>query len=245
MNVLEKHLIQLRRQYLEQYEEKEGDVEGQIVIAAYHVVEVLAALSRTLDRNDRYGGLIDQRLAHFHEGSERAKDFLDCLINATFSIYNNLNTLSHQCTEGNAEASDLIRTVDEQVHFGIDACKPAGRPAAALRACFPLLSLITIVMDPHRAMTGAIRKVEQRFAAGAEAASSDWEQLLNALYRIVEMMQILALLASPELGDQINPIASRFKAEDQARGLRLKLRNGFCRFFELGHLLATQADGII
>jgi hypothetical protein len=236
------YLMQLWREYLEQYADKEGDVEGQTIAAAYRAVEVLTALSRTLDKDGRYAKLIEQRISYFGQGRERAEDFVDCLINATFSIYNNLNTLSHQLTEGNAEASALIQTVDEQVHRSVDSEASVARPAAALRASFPLLGLITIAWDQRRAMTGAIRRVEQRFAAGIQAASSDWEHVLNALYRVVEMMQILALLTGPDLQDQVNQIASRFKEEDQARELRLKLRNGFCRLFELGHLLATQVD---
>lgn len=236
--------MQLWREYLEQYADKEGDVESQIIIAAYHAVQVLTAFSRTLDRDNRYKELIDQRISYFHEGSRRTGDFADCLINATFSIYNSLNTLSHQLTEGNAEASALIRKVDEQVHGSVESVDPAFRSAAALRACFPLLGLITIALDPDQSMVGAIRHVERRFAAGTQKASSSWEQILNALYRMVEMVQIFALLGDPELKDQINQIASRFKEEDQPRELLLKLRNGFCRLFELVHLMATQVDAL-
>jgi hypothetical protein len=114
-----------------------------------------------------------------------------------------------------------------------------------LRACFPLLGLITIALDQDQVMTYAIKEIEQRFAAGANAASSDWEHLLNALYRVVEMMQIFALLTDPDLRDQINQIAARFKEEDQVTELRLKLRNGFCRLFELGHLLVTHVDAMV
>jgi hypothetical protein len=239
------YLMQLWREYLEQYADKEGSIEDQIIVASYHAVEVLAALSKTLDRKDRYKQLIDQRISFFREGSRQATIFADCLINATFSIYNSLNTLSHQLTEGNAEAAALIQKVDDQVHLSVNSSEPAARPAAALRASFPLLSLITIALDQHEEMTGAIRHVEQRFAAGAKAASSDWDQLLNALYRIVEMTQIFALLTDSELKNQVDQIASRFKEEDQSRELHLKLRNGFCRLFELGHLLATQVDAMI
>ncbi len=66
--------------------------------------------------------------------------------------------------------------------------------------------------------------------------------MLNALYRVVEMMQILALLTAPELSDRIDSIASRFREEDRSKELKLKLRNGFCRLFELAHLLATQTE---
>ena len=239
------YLMQLWRQYLEQYADSEGNVERQIIVAAYHAVEVLTAFSRTLDRDNRYKELIDQRFSLFQEGSVRAEDFANCLINATFSIYNSLNTLSHQLTEGNEESSALIRKVDEQVHLNVNSNAAAARPAAALRACFPLLSLITIAFDQQEEMTDAIRHVEQRFAAGSKAASSDWEQLLNALYRIVEMVQIFALLTDFDLKNQIDQIASRFKEEDQVKGLHLKLRNGFCRFFELSHLMATQVDAMV
>ncbi len=236
--------MQLWREYLEQCADKEGDIEGQTIAAAYSAVEVLASLSRTLDKNGRYAELIDQRISNFREGSKRAADFIDCLINATFSIYNNLNTISHQLTEGNADASALIQQVDEQVHLNIDSGTSVARPAAALRACFMLLGLTAIALDQRQEMTGAIRQVEQRFAAGSKAASSDWENLLNALYRMVEMMQISTLLTDNDLRDQINQIAARFKEEDQARELRLKLRNGFCRLFELGHLLTTHVDAM-
>lgn len=237
--------MQLWRDYLEQYADKEDDVEGQIVVAGYHAVEVLSALSRTLDGEDRYKKLIDQRLSYFREGAERAADFRDSLINATFSIYNSLNTLGHQFTEGNPESATLIGKVDEQVHLSVKSGEPIRRSAAALRACFPLLGLITIALDQDQVMTYAIKEIEQRFAAGANAASSDWEHLLNALYRVVEMMQIFALLTDPDLRDQINQIAARFKEEDQVTELRPKLRNGFCRLFELGHLLVTHVDAMV
>ncbi|MGD0099053.1 MAG: hypothetical protein ABSC60_01755 [Acidobacteriota bacterium] len=238
-------LMQLWRDYLEQYADKEGDVDGQTVVAAYSAVEVFAALSRTLDRTDRYRSLIDQRLSVFHEGVRHASDFRDCLINATFSIYNNLNTLSHQFTEGNADASTLIGGIDEQVRISAESAEPVQRSAAALRACFPLLSLISIALDQDRRMTAVVRQLEQRFAAGANAASSDWEHLLNALYRVVEMIQVFALLTDSDLKDQINQIATRFTEENQVKELPLKLRNGFCRLFELGHLLTTHVDALV
>jgi hypothetical protein len=114
-----------------------------------------------------------------------------------------------------------------------------------MRACFPLLALVTIALDQSQEMTDAIRQVEQRFASAAKAATTSWVQLINALYRLVEMAQILALLSDADLRDQINQIASRFKEEDQSKELKLKLRNGFCRFFELSHLLITHIDAMI
>jgi len=239
------HLMQLWRAYLEQYADSEGDVEGQIVVGAYFAVELFVALSRTLDKNARYKGTIDQHLSLFNEGKKRAADFPDHLQNATFSLYNSLNTLAHQFTEENNQASALIGRVDEQVHLSTESGSQVERSAAALRACFPLLSLLSITLDEDGLMTGAIRQIEQRFAAGAAAASSGWEHVLNALYRIVEMVQIFALLTDAELKDQINQIASRFKDEDQSKELSLKLRNGFCRLFELGHLLVTDVDAML
>jgi hypothetical protein len=238
-------LMQLWRDYLEQYADKEGDVEGQIIVAAYHAVEIFSALSRTLDRENRYKELIDQRFASFQEGTRRSADFRDSLINATFSFYNSLNTLAHQFTEGNAEASRLIAKVDEQVHLGTETGQPVEQSAAALRACFPLLSLLTIALDQDQVMTQAIRQIELRFSAGAYAASSDWGHLINALYRVVEMIQVFSLLTDPDLRDQINQIATRFKEEDQVNDVRLKLRNGFCRLFELGHLLTIHVDAML
>jgi hypothetical protein len=239
------YLMRLWREYLEQYADKEGDIKGQSITAAYYTVEILTSLSRTLDKTDRYKELIDQRISLFREGGRQADNFLDCMINATFSIYNSLNTLSHQFTEGNAEAADLIRKVDEQVHRNAKVGDPVERSAAALRAAFPLLGLVSIALDSDQAMIQVIRQVEQKFAAGTRVSSSSWERLLNALYRMVEMMQIFALLTDPDLKDQINQIATRFQEEDHAKDPQLKLRNGFCRFFELGHILANQVDAMI
>ena len=237
--------MQLWREYLEQYADKEGNVEGQTIIAAYHSVEIFAALSKKLDGENRYKQLLDQRISYFHEGMGRASNFPDRLLNSTFSIYNMLNTLSHQFTEGNAEAAALIVKVDEQAHLNTKTGGPVEQSAAALRACFPLLSLITIALDQDQVMTHTIRQIEQRFAAGANAAVSEWEHLVNSLYRVVEMIQLFALLTDPDLRDQINQIATRFTEEDRTREMTLKLRNGFCRLFELGHLLVTHVDEMI
>jgi hypothetical protein len=239
------YLMSLWRDYLERYADQEGDAESQSITGAYYSVEVLTAFSRTLDRNDRYKELIDQRYSIFREGSKQAESFPDCLLNATFSIYNCLNTLSHQLTEGNESAVSLIHKVDEQVRRGAESGMQLDRSSAALRASFALISLIAITVNQSPPVTRSIQQVEQRFASAAKAAVSDWDRLLNPLYRIVEMMQILALLSDPELADQINQIASRFKEEDQEKGIPQKTRNGFCRLFELAHLMITRVDSIV
>ena len=73
-------------------------------------------------------------------------------------------------------------------------------------------------------------------------AATSQEQLLNALYRLVEMMQIFVTVSDPELVGHVRPIAARFQEEDRHADLLSKLRNGFCRLFELGHMLASQLD---
>jgi hypothetical protein len=238
-------LMQLWRDYLERYADKEGDVEAQIIVAAYQTVHVLTALSRILDKDERYRQLIDQRALVFKEAGKQARIYSDCLLNAAFSIYNALNTLCHQLTEGNDQAALLIRNIDDLVHESVDSNEALARPAAAMRACFPLIALITIASDEHQLMTAAIRHVEQRYAAAAQNAKSDLDHLFNALYRLVEMFQIFALLTDAELKDQIDQIASLFQEEDHTKDLQLKLRNGFCRLFELSHLLASQVDTLI
>ncbi len=171
--------MRLWRDYLEQYADKEGDVEGQTVVAAYSAVEVLTCFSRMLDKKDRYRDIIDQRIALFHEGSLHCDNFLDCLINATFSIYNSLNTISHQLTEGNTEAAALIRNVDEQVHQNAKSEDPLERSAAALRASFPLLGLVTIALDHDQAMIQVIRQVEQRFVRRRQGCFFGWRAFIK------------------------------------------------------------------
>jgi hypothetical protein len=239
------HLMTLWRDYLELYADKEGNAESQSIVGAYKTVEVLEELSRMLDTEDRYKQLIDQRSSLFEEASKQAESFSDCLLNACFAIYNNLNTLSHQFTENSDSAAGLIRKVDEQVRSNVESGEAIDRSAAALRASFALISMIGITLDQDQSMTRSIRQVEQRFSSGAGASTSSLDHLANALYRIVEMMQILALLTEPDLRDQINQIASRFQEEDQEKNLTLKLRNGFCRLFEFAHLMITQVDSML
>ena len=119
------------------------------------------------------------------------------------------------------------------------------KSAAALRASFPLLSMMTLIVDYGSSITPAIRQVERRFAAGDSHAALAWEQSLNALYRSVEMMQLLVVLSDNELRGQVDQIAQRFQEEDHPADLRLKMRNGFCRLFELAHLLTTHLDEIL
>lgn len=239
------YLMNLWRRYLEQYADLDGNIEGQIIVGANSTVEILTALSRTLDGGDRYKDLIDQRIDIYHEGNQRAETFEDRLLNATFSIYNSLNTLSHQFAERNAQALGMIRSVDEQAQLSIKNGTQLDKSAAAMRACFALVGLMTIALDEQQAMTPAIRQLEKRFADGAQAAVTDGDHLLNALYRVVEMMQLFALLTDPVLKDQIAQIASRFQEEDRSREIPVKIRNGFCRFFELGHLLITHVDAVV
>jgi hypothetical protein len=238
------YLMQLWRQYLEQYAENEENLEAQIITGSYHAAEVFGSLSLTLDRDGSDRELIDERRGFFRQGSEQAVEFQDCLVNATFSLYNHLNTLSHQFVRGNAEAENLILEIDKQVQLHTQPAKQIVRAAAALAAAFPLLSIITMVLDQEGAFTPAIRNIEQRFAAGTRRASSEWEGLLNALYRLVEMMQVFAVLTDAELRNQVEQIAGRFKEEDKV-DLHHRLRNGFCRLFELGHLVTTHLDGIL
>lgn len=237
--------MDLWRRYLEQYAELEGSPEEQIVVGSYHTAEALGFLSGALDRDRRYRELIDRRMALFAEGSRVATLFADRLLTATFTIYNHVNTLCHELTDGIAEARKLVGEIDERVRAVVEQADPIERSAAAMRAVFPLLCLMTMVLNRGGAATAAIRTIEERFAKGAERATSSWEQLLNALYRAVEIMQVLVSLSEPELKDQVSEIALRFEEEDRTRNLKLKLRNGFCRLFELSHLLANQVDEML
>jgi len=63
------YLMQLWRDYLEQYAESEGDVNRQIIIGSYHAVEVFASLSMTFDREGRYRELIDRGLGISTKGN--------------------------------------------------------------------------------------------------------------------------------------------------------------------------------
>ncbi len=237
--------MSLWRRYLEQYAEKEGRINDQILVGAYNAAEIFGFLAQTLDCEGRYSAIIDERIAYFCEGSRRAGDFEASMVNASFSLYNHLSTLSQQFSAGNSEALELIRQVGEQIQLKTQSGGTIERSSGALRASFPLLSLMTVVLDQRQAMTHVIRQVEQRFAAADLQTTTDWERLLNSLYRLVEMMQIFASLSDEELRDQVQQIAARFEEEDQTPDLRLKLRNGFCRLFELGHLLATHLDATL
>jgi hypothetical protein len=74
---LGQYLRRLRREYVDQYSGKEGDVESQAIVAAYHTVKALTAFSRILDGQERYRGLIDQRIFLFNEGSRKAGCYSD------------------------------------------------------------------------------------------------------------------------------------------------------------------------
>jgi len=237
--------MDLWRRYLEQYAEHEGQVEDQIIVASCHTVEVFCSLSKILDRDDKVRELVDQRLEVFQENSSDAEIFEDRLLCATLALYTQLHTLGLQYTVGNDEAGALIRQIDRHVQRQSGSGAPVESSAVALKAAFPLLSLMTLVLDPAGKITETIRQVEQRFAAGSSHAASEREQLVNALYRMVEMMQLLVVLSDGDLKNQVNQIASRFQEEDQPVDFGLKLRNGFCRLFELGHLLTTHLDEVL
>jgi hypothetical protein len=237
--------MQLWRRYLEEYAESDGDPGQQVVVGAYHADELLGFLSRMLDRDDKYRETIDQRIGLFEDGRKRAKAFEDHLENASFSLYNHLNTLSRQFASGNLEAGELLQQIDEQVHLKTRPADQIERSAAALNSAFPLVSLMTLVLNQGATTAAAIRQVEQRFVAGTNSARTGMERLVNALYRIVEMTQVLVSLSDSALKEQVRQIAAHFQEEDREPDLTLKLRNGFCRFFELGHLLVTHLDEVL
>ena len=238
-------LMQMWREYLEQYAEHEGNLEKQIIVGCYHAADVFGVLSDILDREGRNRALIEERARIFREGRNRANHFEDCLLTAAFCLYNHMNTLCVQFTSGSPDADRLMQQIDAQVHIRTQEGPQQNRSAIALQAAFPLLSLMVLALAPGEAMMAAIRQVEQRFTGGASKATSDAEKTVNALYRMVEMLQILVVLSDAELRDQVEQIATRFKEEDETPNIDLKLRNGFCRLFELGHLLSTHLDAVL
>ncbi len=238
------YLMELWRRYLEQYADHEGSVEEQVVVASYHAAEVLGQLASILDRKGKYAQLIKQRTGFFRQGSEQAELFGDCLVTGTFTIYNHLNTLAHEFLTGNTAGEDLIREVDRQVHARVEVAGQVERSAVALNAAFPLLSLVTISLDPEGTATDAIRQVERRFIGAAAQTKCAHDRLINGLYRLVEMMQLFVALSDSALHRRAMQIATRFEEEDQTRDPLLKLRNGFCRLFELTHLVTTHLSGV-
>lgn len=239
------YLMHLWRQYLEQYAAQDGNIEDQIVVASYHAAEIFGFFSMTLDKEGRFAHLIENRIRYFHDGSKKAEVFGDHLINAAFAIYNHLSTLATQFARDNTDSLELIREVNRRVQEQVQAAGQLESTSAAIRSSFPLLSLMTLILDSTDSVTPAIRKVEQRFTAGAARAGSEWDQLLNGLYRLVEMMQLFVVLSDAELRGQVDQIATQFEEEDRAPDLRSKIRNGFCRLFELGHLLTTHLDEVL
>ncbi len=238
-------LMEMWRQYLEQFADREGDLDAQIVVAAYSAADVLGLLSKTLDKEEKERALIEQQINFFREASRSAKAFDDCLETASFTVYNHLSTVCRRFASGNAESERLIQQIDEQVQLRTKGLERIDRAAAALRAVFPMLGLMTLVLDQDGSLTQVIRQIEQRFANGSSRASSSWEHLLNGLYRTVEMMQLFVLLTDSELRDQVQQIATQFEEDDQTPEMKLKLRNGFCRLFELGHLVTLHLDEIL
>jgi len=239
------YLMQLWRQYLEDYAASEENVERQIIGAAYRSAEILGFLAARLDRDGRQRDEIAQRTGIFKEAAGRAENLEDCLITATFSLYNFFNSLGHQFASGNPEAEKLIGDIDQQVRTRTGDAGQVERAAAALEAAFPLLSIMALALDPVGEMTDSVRQVERRFAESSARVASPSERLVNALYRIVEMMQLFAVLSDADLRGQVEQIASRFEEDDQAPELKYKLRNGFCRLFELSHLATTQLDEVL
>jgi len=238
-------LLRLWRQYLQDYAEAEGNLEQQIIDGAYRSAEVLAVLSRKMDRNGRWAGVINQRNGYFEEGGRRAQVFEDRLITATFTLYNHFNTLAHEFTEENVEAGNLISQIDAGVQERMEGAAPVERCAAAMEASFPLLVLMTLALDPMEEMTGAVRELEVRFSSSLGRTSSPSERLVNALYRVVEILQLFTVASESELRDPAGEIAARFQEEDRSPELGHKLRNGFCRLFELSHLAATQLNNVL
>ena len=237
------YLTIMWRRYLQDYAQGNGSAEKQIVVGAYYAVEIFASLAMTLDRDGQYRDLLEQRIESFREGAKFANSFEDCVLNAVFALYNHLNTLSHKFTDVDPNAGELARQIDYQVKDTTQSGDAIERAAVALRACFPLLSLITLLKDQSFSMTRAIRTLQKRFIALDTRATTSREKLLNALYRVVEMMQIFVSVSDPALSDGVQTIATRFQEEDIQADLLSKLRNGFCRLFELGHLLASQLEG--
>jgi len=237
--------MELWRRYLEQLAESEGDAERQIIIGSYHAAEIFGFLSLSLDRSQKHRDLILARLEHFRAGSLRANEFEDCLVTATFTLYNHMNTLCHQFSAGNAQAEGLIHRIDEQVHERVREADQMERSASAMQAAFPLLSLMTLMLGEGTSAAPLIRQVEERFGAASARAGTAAERLLNALYRLVEMMQLFVTLSDAGLKDKVSEVAVVFADDDKTRNLQMKLCNGFCRLFELGHLLTTHLDEII
>ena len=74
------YFMELWRGYLEEFAEREGDIEGQIIVGAYSSVEILTTLAQTLDRAGRFRDLIDQRITQFREADKQAGIFEDRLL---------------------------------------------------------------------------------------------------------------------------------------------------------------------
>jgi hypothetical protein len=176
----------LWRRYLEEFAEAEPDVEAQVVVAAYHTVEVFGALGLLLDRERHLRPLIEARNGYFRKGVERAATFDEKLMVAAYGLYNHLNTLARQFAGSGRQGLEFVEAVEKSVEAALELSAPSARASAALRAAFPLLGFMTLMLDPEKRLIEAIRKVEQRFAAGDGKAAGDWDHLLNALYRLVD-----------------------------------------------------------
>src|SRR6266511_2039822 len=74
------YVIALWRQYLQECAEREGSVEGQVLVAANHSAEIFGFVSLSLDREGHYRSIIEQRITYFREGLRMAASFEDHLV---------------------------------------------------------------------------------------------------------------------------------------------------------------------
>jgi hypothetical protein len=238
------YLMALWRQYLERCAESADHPHGLALAGAYHASAIFAFLLQRLSCGpDPAPGVIGGiRLPDYNLRADKLDEHL---ADASIRLYANVSALGEKFAAGNPDAQSLIQQIRAEAQERLKSESMIEKAGLALRASFPILSLVTLVIDEKGSAGDVIRLVENRFLSGAEKAVSTHEQIWNALYRMVEMMQILVTLSDAELKNQVQQITARFEEEDQAGDPLKKVGNGFCRLFELGHLLTTHLDEIL
>jgi len=239
------YLRSLWRRYLEHCADSGDNPQGQVLVGCYHASEIFGFMYQRL--NPRAGSLQPGEipLNRLPDHYWRADRFEEHLADASIRLYANLGALGEIFAAGNPDALGLIQKIEEEALERLESGSQIEKSGLALRASFPILSLMTLVIDQKRSASAVIRQLEHRFVSGAAKATTPNEQMLNAVYRMVEMMQIFVTLSDAELKDQVQQITARFQEEDRTTEPLRKAGNGFCRLFELGHLLTTHLDEIL
>lgn len=186
----------------------DGEEIDRLILATYNCSRTLTTIVRTMDRNDLYADDIREEERRFaREDSTRAGKS-GKILNGMLGVYSTYALISRMRFSGDPAHLAALEAIEKRVVATMRPDIPAIEALAAMaNGVYHMSRDLVWSFSGDSSLAEGFDVIDENFRNGEQAAESDEDRFLNAIYRSFEVCQLWALLLNPAQRQEISTLS--------------------------------------